>query len=191
MPAKSRQQQKMIFARRGMYKTKANTPDKWKWIWDKGWEKLEEEMSSFSKYLDRIYEEGDDDDAPGAPEEPDPKKPLPKDIEDQVLEFFKTKKKLTDTDIHKFSESLGQEEAHQFENVIYKTLQSFLSAGRAFEKGITEKDVDAKELAMGVKVEMEHTTNPKIAKRIALDHLAERPDYYSNGKAKGIFDELK
>lgn len=48
MPAKSEQQRKLIFTRRSMYKTKAKTPDKWKWIWDKDWEnkgKLPEKVS--------------------------------------------------------------------------------------------------------------------------------------------------
>jgi len=40
-------------------------------------------------------------------------------------------------------------------------------------------DADPKELEMGRKVEMEHTINPNFAKRIALDHLAEIPDYYT------------
>lgn len=35
------------------------------------------------------------------------------------------------------------------------------------------------ELAMGIAEEMEHTDDPRIARRIALDHLRERPDYYS------------
>jgi len=51
-----------------------------------------------------------------------------------------------------------------------------------WKKKITEKDVDKKELEMGIKVEMEHTKNKAIAKRIALDHLAELPDYYSRLK---------
>lgn len=54
-----------------------------------------------------------------------------------------------------------------------------LQGGRAEEKGITEKDVDPKELKMGIKVEMEHTTDPLVSKEIALDHLAEIPDYYT------------
>lgn len=37
MPAKSKQQFKMIVSRRSKYKTKKNTPAKWKWIWEKGW----------------------------------------------------------------------------------------------------------------------------------------------------------
>lgn len=51
--------------------------------------------------------------------------------------------------------------------------------GLADKKGITEMDVDPKELEMGIKVEMEHTEDPVIAKKIALDHLAEIPDYYT------------
>lgn len=31
----------------------------------------------------------------------------------------------------------------------------------------------------GIKIEMEHTTNPRIAREIALDHLGERLDYYN------------
>lgn len=39
-------------------------------------------------------------------------------------------------------------------------------------------DLD-RQLNMGVKVEMEHTDYPEVAKRIALDHLVEIPDYYT------------
>jgi hypothetical protein len=45
-------------------------------------------------------------------------------------------------------------------------------------------DVDTihKQLKMGMKVEKEHTTDSKVAKKIALDHLAELPDYYTRLK---------
>lgn len=33
---------------------------------------------------------------------------------------------------------------------------------------------------MGIKVEMEHTSDPDIAKEIALDHLTEDPEYYTH-----------
>jgi len=42
------------------------------------------------------------------------------------------------------------------------------------------------ELRMGVKVEMEHTGDPKKAEKIALDHLAENPYYYTALKLSGI-----
>ena len=54
--------------------------------------------------------------------------------------------------------------------------------GRAHKEGIKEKDVDPKELKMGIEIEMEHTNSKSIAKKIALDHLAEHKYYYSNLK---------
>lgn len=39
-----------------------------------------------------------------------------------------------------------------------------------------------KELEKGIKIEMEHTTDRRIAQEIALDHLYEDPDYYSKLK---------
>lgn len=35
------------------------------------------------------------------------------------------------------------------------------------------------QLKLGVRIEFEHTSNPDIAERIALDHLMERPNYYT------------
>ena len=52
------------------------------------------------------------------------------------------------------------------------------------------KNVDPKELAMGIKVEMEHTKNAKLAKEIAMDHLTEDSHYYSKLKKAGLADEL-
>jgi len=44
---------------------------------------------------------------------------------------------------------------------------------------LSEDDVDKNELMKGLEVEMEHTTNKKVAREIALDHLAEDPKYYT------------
>lgn len=41
------------------------------------------------------------------------------------------------------------------------------------------KDVDPNELAIGKKIELEHSKNPLIAERIARHHLREIPDYYT------------
>ena len=62
-------------------------------------------------------------------------------------------------------------------------------ATRGREKPVNPKSVDPKELAMGIKVEMEHANNREIAKVIALQHLHNR-HYYSEGKKIGLFDEL-
>ena len=48
--------------------------------------------------------------------------------------------------------------------------------------------VDAlkKQLEMGIKVEHEHTEDDDKARRIALDHLDEKPDYYTKLKKAGL-----
>ena len=46
-----------------------------------------------------------------------------------------------------------------------------------------KKDFDSKEVDMGIKHEMEHTKDKKIALEICLDHLSENPNYYSELKA--------
>lgn len=43
-------------------------------------------------------------------------------------------------------------------------------------------DFDADELAAGIKVEMEHTTDPAVAEEVAKDHLVEDDKYYSKLK---------
>jgi hypothetical protein len=44
--------------------------------------------------------------------------------------------------------------------------------------GMTEQDF-IEQLRIGVKDELEHTSNVKMAIEIAMDHLNERPDYYT------------
>lgn len=43
-------------------------------------------------------------------------------------------------------------------------------------------DVDQAQLRMGIEVEMEHTKDRRLAREIALDHLAEDPKYYTKLK---------
>lgn len=49
---------------------------------------------------------------------------------------------------------------------------------------VTEPDPE--ELTIGITAEMEHTDNPEVARKIALDHLAEDPKYYTKLKAAGL-----
>lgn len=51
------------------------------------------------------------------------------------------------------------------------------------------QDFDSKELARGIEVESEHTSDPQIAMEIAMDHLKEDPRYYS--KLKKIHKEAQ
>lgn len=53
----------------------------------------------------------------------------------------------------------------------------------------TPEDFDPKQLKIGIKVEMEHTSDPKIAREIAMDHLTEDPLYYQ--KLKSIEESVR
>jgi hypothetical protein len=48
----------------------------------------------------------------------------------------------------------------------------------ANKHGVTVQYIHA-QLKRGIEVEHEHTSTPKVAREIALDHLGERPDYYT------------
>lgn len=58
-----------------------------------------------------------------------------------------------------------------------------LSDGMTVEDIAKKHKVDVsvvrKQLELGKKVEMEHTKDQKVAEKIAMDHIFERPDYYS------------
>lgn len=51
--------------------------------------------------------------------------------------------------------------------------------GRAKKQGFTRADADPEQLRLGIEHELEHTDSRKVAERIALDHLSETPDYYT------------
>lgn len=40
---------------------------------------------------------------------------------------------------------------------------------------------NSKELALGTKIELEHTNSKRVAEKIAKQHLCEFPNYYSRG----------
>lgn len=55
---------------------------------------------------------------------------------------------------------------------------------------LSPTNINQEQLQMGIDVEMEHTQDANLAKEIAMDHLAEDPQYYSHLKDAGIADEL-
>jgi hypothetical protein len=67
-------------------------------------------------------------------------------------------------------------------------MRQYLKGGKGDK--LSYKNVDKEQLKLGIKHELEHTDNSRIAAEIALDHLAEDPKYYSNLKNAGI-DENK
>jgi hypothetical protein len=99
----------------------------------------------------------------------------------KLMTFFKENPEPSDEGeggVHAFAEKEGIN-PHDFEESIYAILGSFFGAGYAYERNLTEEDADPEQLEMGIEVEMEHTSDPLIAKRIALDHLSEITDYYT------------
>lgn len=92
-----------------------------------------------------------------------------------LLKFFKDNPNPSDKSVHSFAKSKGINE-HKFEERVYALLSSFASKGLYNED---PKPLPKKEMDMGKSVEKEHTSDPEIAKRIAKDHVAEIPDYYT------------
>jgi hypothetical protein len=54
-----------------------------------------------------------------------------------------------------------------------------MRGGFAKRKKFKAEDADPSELREGSRHELEHTSDRRLARRIALDHLAEDPHYYS------------
>ena len=97
------------------------------------------------------------------------------DLHAEIIKWFIDNPYPKDDQVNAFAEKLGVD-PHKFEGHVYGVLSSVLSEGNSKGKEIKH---DPKELKMGIKVEMEHTSNPLISRKIALDHLKEIPDYYT------------
>ena len=57
-----------------------------------------------------------------------------------------------------------------------------LTVSALAKKHDVSKEYIEKQLQRGIKVEHEHTTKLAVARRIALAHLGENPDYYKKLK---------
>jgi cation transport regulator ChaB len=108
-----------------------------------------------------------------------------KAVKAEILKLFRGERPVTEVDIHALAERL-QILPRDIEDHIYNILRSFVSGGKSQGK---IEDVDASELAQGIQVEQEHTNDKDIAEKIARDHLAEDPKYYS--KLKTIEPDAK
>lgn len=115
-----------------------------------------------------------------------------------VMDFLQENPNPNDDQVHKFAEENGYD-PHKLESVFYilaTAATRLLREGYSGEEGFTEKDADHKQLKMGIKVELEHSTSEVIAKKIALDHLTEIPDYYTRlhkmeNEAKSVTEARK
>lgn len=59
-----------------------------------------------------------------------------------------------------------------------RLFRRFWLGGESNLKELRVEDVDQEALRRGIEVELEHTPDVLVAMKIALDHLAEHPDYY-------------
>lgn len=42
MPSSNEDQRRLVYAKRSQYKTKSDTPERWKWVWNSDWEEIKE-----------------------------------------------------------------------------------------------------------------------------------------------------
>lgn len=129
-----------------------------------------------------------------------------------VSEFLATNPNPEDEELHAWAEEQGYD-VDEVEEIAYSLAASHVNEpvdrdegpesagetelepgeGKSAEAGLTADDVDPDELAMGIEVEKEHSDDEAAAERIALDHLAEIPDYYTRlkkmEKGAGIKEE--
>jgi len=64
-----------------------------------------------------------------------------------------------------------------FEKEYLPSVKTYTPSEIAKKHKVSEKDI-LLQLKKGIEVEKEHTTDVKVAREIALDHLWEFPDYY-------------
>lgn len=114
------------------------------------------------------------------------------EIHAEIKKFLKKNPKPSDDQVHELAEKLGID-PHKFEEHVYMILGSLLKnedkipGGKADKltaedvakkHGVSVEEIE-KQIAMGVKIEMEHVDSKDLAREISLDHLEEMPDYYT------------
>jgi len=98
------------------------------------------------------------------------------EIRKKLIDFFTVVPNPNDDQIHNLAKKMNID-THKLETEIYAIMSDLFSQGAYNSSG--PQHINKEELKAGIKIEMEHTSCPLLAKRIALDHLAEIPDYYT------------
>ena len=105
-------------------------------------------------------------------------------LEEKIVNFFRENPYPKDDVVHAFTDKEGIDHS-VLKAKIYELVCTFLCGGVSYDKKVTEKEVAPEALKMGIDVEYEHTDKKSpfaeiIAKKIALDHLAETKDLKKN-----------
>ncbi len=87
-------------------------------------------------------------------------------------------KEYPEIDAHELKEFCDEHSisVRDFSGAMYELLSSFFTAG---ESSKYEGRYARSQMSMGMIIEMEHTSCSLVAEKIAMDHLAEIPDYYT------------
>jgi hypothetical protein len=94
-----------------------------------------------------------------------------------IIDMFTLYSEVTDDMIKKLANNLNIPE-EVLENEIYSIMSNFFNKGMSRDN--PNAPIDPNELRAGIKVEMEHTSNPLISEKIARDHLTEDASYYTH-----------
>lgn len=101
----------------------------------------------------------------------------------EILNMFSNKEKCPCENEIKALAAAHEMDYELIEEIAFRLLHSIMGFGASNERGYTSRQIemqcDKEQLERGIEVEYEHTNNYYIAKKIALDHLAELPDYYT------------
>jgi AraC-like DNA-binding protein len=102
----------------------------------------------------------------------------------KVVSYFSVNKGITKID--RLATQMNVSESH-VNRIIYNIVETLFGGGESKKNNFNKRDINSQELRMGIDVEYEHTikSSPsatRIATKIALDHLAELPDYYTRLK---------
>jgi hypothetical protein len=119
---------------------------------------------------------------------------IPADLEKKIIDFVTTTESLDDSKFHAFVTALGID-PHEAEEVVYRKLQEASASGLNGASQGESVEVPPAEMAIGKKVESEHSSDPKVQEKIVKDHEVEekditgKPNYYTGG-AKALFADI-
>ena len=103
---------------------------------------------------------------------------------EQALSIIKQLTNLESLSQNQFQALTGQLEAYGESFIVSRDL----TQGRHLPGSIhrVPEDFDQEALRLGTEMEMEHTNDGEIAQSIAMDHLAEDPEYYTKASRRSV-----
>lgn len=100
--------------------------------------------------------------------------------EDKVVTFLLDHPNPSDPEFHEWAEKQSVDPS-QAEVIAYRLAAKYARFAKGgLSQGSPPEGMDPEELKRGIQVEMEHTPDADVAKKVALDHLTENADYYTH-----------